>query len=329
MKSGLSNIISIYELNSTHIESNGNKFGANLENLKSHKSKKYWLHLDNSIAGLDSFLKENYDDLDETIINALTEEETRPRIVKINDGYLILLRGVNLNDNSSPEDMISLRIWIDKNKIVTVRNHKLKAISEIQDQISKGQSFKSTGEILAKIAGEIFNKMSPIIANMDDTIDDLEEQLIDSYDANFRKEINKIRRQAIMLKRYISPQREVLSYLKNIEDNIFSQKDKRSFQESFDKTLRFIESLDEIRERGQIIKDEVTNIISDKLNNNLYKLAIISAIFLPLGFLTGLFGINIGGMPGTESSDAFTIFSIILLALILVQIYLFKKLKWF
>ncbi|MFT7528788.1 MAG: zinc transporter, partial [Arenicella sp.] len=81
-------------------------------------------------------------------------------------------------------------------------------------------------------------------------------------------------------------------------------------------------------ERSQIIKDDLVNALSDRLNRNLYVLSVITAIFLPLGFLTGLFGINIGGMPGVDNNMAFSIFSIGLIVVVFIQIILFKLFKW-
>jgi zinc transporter len=99
--------------------------------------------------------------------------------------------------------------------------------------------------------------------------------------------------------------------------------------ENYDHLMRYVEDLDAIRERAQIVKDELANIIADRLNKNLYELSVIAAVFLPLGFLTGLLGINVGGIPGVDNPYAFFIFSGILILLVIIQILLFKKLKWF
>jgi zinc transporter len=71
------------------------------------------------------------------------------------------------------------------------------------------------------------------------------------------------------------------------------------------------------------------NALSDRLNRNLYTLSVVTAIFLPLGFLTGLFGINIGGMPGVEDEQAFFVFAGALAIIVSIQIVIFKYLKWF
>ena len=69
--------------------------------------------------------------------------------------------------------------------------------------------------------------------------------------------------------------------------------------------------------------------IAQQQNNRMYMLSILSAIFLPLGFLTGLLGINVGGMPGAENGDAFWIFVAMLGVMVCFQFWILRKLKWF
>ena len=132
-----------------------------------------------------------------------------------------------------------------------------------------------------------------------------------------------------MLRRYMAPQKDAIGQLRTSDLNWMLPAHKRHLQESFDRVLRYVEDLDAIRERAQIVKDELANILADRLNKNMYVLSVIAAIFLPLGFLTGLLGINIGGIPGADSSNAFWVFSSILVGIVAAQIIIFKKLKWF
>jgi len=71
----------------------------------------------------------------------------------------------------------------------------------------------------------------------------------------------------------------------------------QAITDQYYRSARFCDQLDALRERLSLIQEEITAIISDQINQNMYVLSIISLIFLPLGFLTGLFGINVGGMP--------------------------------
>ena len=78
-----------------------------------------------------------------------------------------------------------------------------------------------------------------------------------------------------------------------------------------------------------LMQDELANSLSKKLDEKLYLLAVLSAIFLPLGFMTGLFGINLGGIPGSDEPWAFWTFTCLILSLAALEIYIFKLRRWF
>jgi len=92
--------------------------------------------------------------------------------------------------------------------------------------------------------------------------------------------------------------------------------------------MRHIEELDTIRDKVILIQEELANRLSDQMNKKMYILSIISAVFLPLTFLTGLLGINIGGIPGAQNDNAFYVFSAILILIVTVQYVIFKKKRW-
>jgi len=104
--------------------------------------------------------------------------------------------------------------------------------------------------------------------------------------------------------------------------------DTAGLRETSDRLMRYVEELDAARERALVIKDDIANQMAEATNKTLYALAVISGIFLPLAFLTGLLGINIGGMPGVEDSRAFWIFCGMIAGLLIAEVFLFRRLKW-
>lgn len=288
-----------------------------------------WVHLDATHPNTRQWLDENMGYLDPIIADSLLAEETRPRMIEINEGTMIILRGVNLNEDSNPEDMISIRMWIDAHRIITMRRRPLKATQDVYTKIQEGKGPKNSGDFVAQITARLFERMEPVLHDLDERTDNIEERILDNPDPSERQEIVDIRKKAILFRRYIAPQKEAISHLRISEQEWLDASQKRRLQESLDRVTRYVEDLDAIRERSQIVKDELTNALSDRLNKNLYILSVISAIFLPLGFFTGLMGINIGGMPGVEDDNAFWIFSGTLIAIVAIQMIIFKKLKWF
>ncbi len=288
-----------------------------------------WVHLDATHSDTRKWLRENLSYLDPIILSALLADETRPRLMEINDGLLMILRGMNFNENSDPEDMVSVRVWADPHRIITLRRRRLKAITDIKENLEEGTGFKDTGYFISQLTSRLFERMEPVMAELDERVDLIEEAILENPDPKEREEIIDIRKKAIIFRRHIAPQKDVMTHLRLSEMAFISTQNKRHLQESLDRVTRYVEDLDAIRERAQIVKDELANMLSDRLNKNLYILSIVSAIFLPLGFFTGLMGINIGGMPGVENDNAFWIFSGILTVLVAIQMVVFKKLKWF
>jgi len=317
-----------------HYEFDSNGGGENLsdKNINSFFDKKKfcWMHVDASrpIDVKNFFIKHKLE-IDPIILNALLAEETRPRIEKNGDEALIILRGVNLNENELPEDMVSIRLWVTKNKIISARYRKLKAIGDIEESIKSKKGPKNSGEFIFMLINALFTRIEPSVINLDEETDLIEEQILDNPDIKLRESIINIRKKAIKFRRYMAPQRDVITKLCTSNFTWLNDLHLRHLQESNNNIIRYVEDLDAIRERAQIVKDEIANFLTDKMNKNLYILSVLTAIFLPLGFLTGLMGVNIAGMPGTQYLYAFWVFSFLLLIIVTIQILIFKKLKWF
>lgn len=297
-----------------------------LENVD-RTNKILWVHFDYSSKEANEWIT-NESGIEDVAIDALLTEETRPRTTILNDSLLIALRGVNLNPNSKPEDMISIRLYISPNLIISTRKRNLLTVTELIDNLKRGVGPKSSSEFLVELTYRITDRMDNIIDQIQDRTDFLEENMLDTADTKFRNEILAIRRETIILKRYLSPQKEALNKLYNDKITWIDEYQKIEIRETNDQLMRHIEELDTIRDKVVLIQEELANRLSEQLNKKMYILSIISAIFLPLSFLTGLLGINIGGIPGAQSESAFYTFSLILIVIVTVQLIIFKKKRW-
>lgn len=288
-----------------------------------------WVHLDANNKLTKKWLEKEVSYLDHLIIDALLAEETRSRIIEFDNGLLIILRGVNLNKNSEPEDMVSIRMWVDDVRIITVQRRDMKAVFDLRDNIESGKKIKNSGEFLYNLLYQILSSTEPFLYDLNEKIDKLEEQIAASHNINLRERILQIRSQSAVFKRYLAPQKDVIGKLRSSNYVWIDEWSKRHFQENQDQITRIIEEADEARERSQILCDELSNALGEKLNRSMYKLSLITAIFMPLTFITGLFGSNVGGIPGSNYHKAFFVLSLSLLALAAIQVYFIKKKDWF
>jgi zinc transporter len=212
--------------------------------------------------------------------------------------------------------------------IISTRKRNLLSVTEIIEDLKSGIGPKSSSEFLVQLTLRVTDRMDNVIDEIQDRTDFLEENLIDSTTTELRNEILSIRRETIVLKRYLTPQKEALVKLYNEKIPWIDEYQRIELRETNDQLMRHIEELDTIRDKVILIQEELANSMSEQMNRKMYVLSIISAIFLPLTFLTGLLGINIGGIPGANNENAFLVFSLLLVIVVTIQFIIFKKKKW-
>ncbi len=283
-----------------------------------------WIHLDFTLPGVKQWIE---DAVGPVVAEAVTVEDARPRCTKHSNGILLSLRGVNLNPNSDPEDMVSIRMWIDEKKIISVRRRRLMAIVALREEIENGRPPKSIDAFLAKLVHGLTERMDGVISDLSDKVDDLEAKSLEAPDG-LRTDLADLRRTIIMLRRYIAPQREALARLHTDGETLFDERNRNSLRETLYQITRMVEEMDAVRERSSILYEQIADRRAEELNRNMMILSVVAAIFLPLGFLTGLLGVNVGGIPGAQSPYAFWVLCLVMVFIGFAIATLFRKLKW-
>ena len=287
-----------------------------------------WVHLDFTDPEAQHWLA-NESALDEIVSEALIADETRPRCDLIADGALISLRGVNNNPGADPEDMVSLRIFTDGQRVISTRRRRLLTIADVAEALESGNGPCSVGGLIAEFADRMVERMSSVLSELDDRIDDLEEAVLSGGGRELQHNLLDLRREILKLRRYISPQREALSRLYASRNSWLSDNDRLLIREANDKVMRYLEDLDSAKDRASVTHEAVVNRLAEQMNSRMYVLSLVAALFLPLGFLTGLLGINVGGIPLAEDPDGFLEIVIILAILVAIQVAIFVRKKWF
>jgi len=286
-----------------------------------------WVHLQREAPSSREWL-ERESGLDEVLCEALLSSESRPRCEPYGDGVLLSLRGVNLNPNADPDDMVALVLHAEAQRVVSVRRRRIMAVDSIRTSIEAGHAPTSPGELLALLSEGLVERMGPVIDELEEEVADLEEALVAGRAEGIRLKLTELRSTAIGLRRYIAPQREAMSRLLGVQTGWISEVDRRWLREVGDRITRYVEDLDAARERAQIVQEELAARVSEQINRNMYVLSIITAIFLPLGLITGYLGINVGGIPGADWRWAFLVVGGVLLGIAGMQLWLFRRMKW-
>ena len=286
-----------------------------------------WLHFTAKEKSCAKWIEEDRS-IDRVATRCLLAADSRPRTIFHNNAILVNLRGVNLNPGSDVEDMIGIRFLIQKDRIISVEHRPLKATRDIAKRMMTQTAPSTTGGFLALFGLALADRMNPTIIGLNEQIDTLEEKVDTGTGESHIAGLSQLRRQAILLRRYLAPQRDALNTLSLQNVDFISENDRLRIREAADQATRLNEELEAIRERCAIVKDQLVDQRAEEMNRNMMLLSVVAAIFLPLGLISGMFGINVGGMPWTETPLGFWYVTAIIIAIALGLLALFKSAKW-
>ena len=286
-----------------------------------------WLHFNFEDPAIQEWLSKS-SGLSEIAANALVSEETRPRSINRGDRLLLSLRGVNLAPGEDPDDMISLRVWTDGHRLISTRRRSLASIRDVARELNAGQGPRDAAELLVACIDRIVWRMNETIEGLEDRVLAFEDCILSGETEGIRLKISQLRRQCISMRRYLAPQREAMNRLINENLTWLDELNRLRLREINDRMVRYIEEIDEVRDRAALAQEELLTRVSEQMNERSYIFTIVATIFLPLGFFTGLMGINVGGMPGVEDNTAFWIVVAMCFGLTGLLALVFRLKRW-
>ena len=291
--------------------------------------KVVWIHLNLSDPRAGRWLKKQSEINDWVRENLTNPEISDPRVRIKQNKLLLLLRTVNRSSGSDPDDLVFLRLFAtEKILISTCRNPTLD-FSEIDDLFEDKEGPENMNDLLSIILENTLDSVADSVERIEDIVDDFEEKIIISkpQEGTYSALAERLR-QVIIIRRFMMPEREVLDNLVRRGVKWFNAGIEQSIRDNFDRVRRIVEDIDLLEKRIRVNQDAISHIEDKQAQRNTYMLSVIAGIFLPLSFLTGIFGMNLGGIPLNESPFGFLAVNIIMVFIGLVILFLFKKLKW-
>ena len=262
-----------------------------------------WIHLDQREDGTRAFMAEELH-LGDVVVGALTALETRPRCEPMGSGALINLRGLSLHEEPEADELVSIRIWIERGTIVSSARYAIGALPALVDAF-KGGRVRDPGDFVALLAERITADLEPEIAELGDTLDDCELMLDASKAFALRRRIAEARAGAIAYRRFVVPQRQALERLAELKCDWLEDDDRLHLREAADRFARMADELESIRERAALMHEQITDLRAEVIDTRALLISIVALIFLPLTFLTGLLGMNVEGIPFAHEPWAF------------------------
>ncbi len=289
-----------------------------------------WVHLDRTKERAQQWIRHEAG-LDPLVSDALLADGSRPRFQSVDKGLLVILRGVNMNPGSEPDDMIAIRLWIEPTRVITLRSHRFQTIVELRKRAEEGKAPTTVGGFLSTVAAGLATRMAPTVENLEELLGGVEDEMVesDADDPEHRRILSTLRRQAISYRRHLVPQRDAIVGIALETSELITPRERAELRGVGEQVARIAEDLEELRDRAAVTQEEIRARRESRINRTLYLLTIVATVALPLGLVTGLLGINVGGLPLSNSPWGFTIVCVALVLTAVAEVVVFKWLRLF
>lgn len=266
-----------------------------------HKAEFIWIHLSVTNEQAQAFLGKDAG-LPDYVISALTAVETRPRCDAVQHSAFLNLRGLSNDDEA--DKLASVRIYAREGWVYSVTRRPLTALDKVREEMTAGHIL-DPGDLIAEFATAITEELDPVVADLGDSLDACEECMEATQAFELRRKVNTVRIEAIQYRRFLFPQRAALDKLAALPGDWLAEDDRQHLLAAADRAARMAEEADSIRERAGLMHETLTDLRAELIDERSLVISIAAMVFLPLTFLTGLYGMNVKGLWLADKPWAF------------------------
>lgn len=255
------------------------------------------------------------------------EEATNPKSrVKLEeyDRYLLLIvRTVafcETTDDPYDLDTVNISFFLGKNYLVTVHGGDTNPVEATVDLLRRKPELMGHGpaKLMHTIVDQAVDAYFPIIDQIDEFMDTLEEKIFASFDQAVLREVFAVKRLVLNLRRHLAPERDALSVLTNRPSTLLATETQIYFRDIYDHVLRIYDSLETFRDLLSSTLDSYLTQVSNRLGMATKALSVVATVTLPFVVVSGMWGMNFERIPLHSHPHGFMILVLSQLALGLI-----------
>ena len=276
-------------------------------------------------------------DLHPLVLENIVNVPQRPKLEDYQDQLVIITQMVNFDEDKG--------IWLEQVSFILGKNYLLTVQEEPQQDCfnpirhrlskNKGTIRQQKADYLAYALWDaIIDGYFPVLEVYGEKIEELEELVLNQPTETTLGKIHQIKRELLALRRAVWPQRDILNMLIRDGHPLISDRTIRYFKDCYDHTIQIIDTIEVYRELASGLMDVYLSAVSNKMNQVMKLLAVISTIFIPLTFIAGIYGMNFNtdaspwNMPELDWYWGYPLCLAIMLAIAIMLVIYFGRQGW-
>lgn len=270
--------------------------------------------------------------IDSVILEDIVNVRQRAKIEERDEFIYIVLKMIKCNEKECTIESEQLSIIVSKEYVLTLQEEEGDVFDPIRERIEKavGRVRIEGHDYLAySILDIIVDNYFIAIEQMEKLIDNLEDSLLNTAKKEDLEKILKFKQDFSSLKRAMFPTREIMNKLIHMKDKgIFKDSMRIYLEDVYDHTLLVYEHLENMAGRATGLIELYHSMVNNSMNETMKVLTIMTAIFVPISFLTGVYGMNFSYMPYLDWHYGYYFLLIFMAVIVATMLYFFKRKKW-
>lgn len=258
--------------------------------------------------------------------DCLQEEEQRPKL-EIHEGhYFIVINSIRFDDEEF--FLRAVNIFLGKHFIITVTRQKVNEMRIVKPVLLE-EEVNTPDRFLYHLADLIVDNYFNVADRIEDKIEKLEEDILRHTRKTHLNEIIGLRSEILYLKKMLGPQKEVIGMLARKELRLIDGTLQKYFADMYENALKVTESFDTFRDLMGNLREAYQSSIASRANEIMRVFTAVTTIFIPLTFITGIYGMNtIGPLPGVTLPHFEVVIILLMVGLAVGMFLYFRKQEW-
>ncbi|MDD2319992.1 MAG: magnesium/cobalt transporter CorA [Geobacteraceae bacterium] len=266
------------------------------------------------------------------VVEDILNTDQRPKLEDYGDYLYIVFRALTCNGSRCSMETEQISLILGSNFVLSFQEKESKIFARVRERIrtGKGRTVKSGADYLAySLLDTVVDNYFIVLETLGERLEALEDALVENPAAQTLREIHLLKRDLIFLRRSVWPLREVLNGLQREDSTLVTESTKVYLRDVYDHTIHAIDSLETFRDMISSMLDIYLSSASNRLNEVMKVLTIIATIFIPLTFISGVYGMNFRFMPELKWRWGYPAVLLLMAGVSAYMLYYFKKKKWF
>lgn len=265
------------------------------------------------------------------IMEDIVNTNQRPKIDEYQDHFFIVAKMLYHKNNGHLE-FEHISMILGKNYVLTFQEAGEDVFNGVRERLATGKGrirVRGADYLTYALLDAIVDNYYLVIEEMSDKIEHMEDRLYSTAPSDdIILEIQELKRTMLRIRRAIFPLREIVSRLEKLESTLIHEQTVNYIRDLYDHVIQVSENIEIYREMSWGLMDMYMTTINNKMNEVMKVLTIMASIFIPLTFIAGIYGMNFEYMPELQWKYSYFILLGIMLIIVLVMIFYFKRKKW-